>query len=161
MRPIIAVLMAAAILGSVKGYMSFQKAASTPPKAPTADTQRTANYELRFTPSFAADPDPFQLYPAAVEIRRRGDDEPVLRYADPVTAEETHTAEIFLPAGVSQLIIEARSADLQNIDTKPNELTVQLEFRSTDNNAAPPVAVSVTLRPDWQRLVGETEIKLP
>ena len=162
MRPVFAIVLAVAILGSVKGYMSFQKAASARRVSNQPEAVQQHNFELRFATTFAAAADPFQLYPAAVQIRRIGSDEPILRYADEVSPETTQAAEVYLPSGVSQLIVEARAVDGQVDGAAPEATpTLDLQVFSKDSGAAPAATAVVTLRREGQRLVGETEIKLP
>lgn len=116
MRPWLALMVAAAILGGLQAYMSLRPRAAVPAEVPAAQAA-SGRFRVQLVATSALGPDPFALEPSqalALELLLRG--EAVHRRAQPLAAGEPVVLEDVrgLVAGGNEFFIAAHLQDAES-----------------------------------------------
>jgi hypothetical protein len=135
MRPLLTVVIAVLVFGSVKGYMLFQDSLPKPPVIQTFARQAEGSFSVEIVLTFDAAADAFSLEPTSALVQFHGED--LLRSQEP------------LPAG-APIVIE----DVANVVAGKNSFYVKIS--AADDSFNSQHAVRLRVMRDGQPLAEHT-----
>ncbi len=109
MRPMLAVVVVAAVLGMVKAYTIFQASLPKVAAERLVREQVAGDYSIELTLTFDAMPDEFSFEPVSLMVKQDGHDKPLLKRTDKVEANAPvviDRVETFLE-GTNEFTVEA------------------------------------------------------